>query len=552
MKKFVKKSIATSIAFTVLCSTALAAEVPYSVEYDYTTNAITIGGTADETATYAALQILEKDKSFDDVAADPTNSELVLYRYQKKIADGGFSFTMEYDIASTGSYAARLVTDNGDMSEFNVLLVNGEEYKTTLDELKGYADSDAFDDFKNCISTKNEALGFDITLCSELKDTKALMPYMSYIKTQTLDPDKSDDIIKDFNSFVLMAALEESKVSNISDYLYNTSLTDTDAAVDYISLADTKSKQEYITDKVSGKAIENFDDFEEALKEALVLGEVRYASGYGGVKSILAKYGSVIGIEDTASTDVYKKLSGQDYDDGEDLLRAYKALKKESSSSSNKGGSSGGGGGGGSKMPTYMNAEYPAEAQTEAPEKIYVYFHDIDGVEWATEAILALADMKIINGKSEGFFKPNDFITREEFAKIIVCALGYQDEKYSGNVFADADDDDWFAPYINIAYSKGLVKGIGDGKFGVGEMISRQDMMVILYNALEKSGAELPDGELTFEDSNMIADYATDAVAALYEMGIINGVSETMFDPLAGATRAQAAKVVYGFLQQLQ
>ena len=47
MKKFVKKSIATSIAFTVLCSTALAAEVPYSVEYDYTTNAITISGIAD-------------------------------------------------------------------------------------------------------------------------------------------------------------------------------------------------------------------------------------------------------------------------------------------------------------------------------------------------------------------------------------------------------------------------------------------------------------------------------------------------------------------------
>ena len=46
-----------------------------------------------------------------------------------------------------------------------------------------------------------------------------------------------------------------------------------------------------------------------------------------------------------------------------------------------------------------------------------------------------------------------------------------------------------------------------------------------------------------------IADYAKDAVSALCAMGIVNGVSDTQFDPLGTATRAQAAKVVYGFLR---
>ena len=42
------------------------------------------------------------------------------------------------------------------------------------------------------------------------------------------------------------------------------------------------------------------------------------------------------------------------------------------------------------------------------------------------------------------------------------------------------------------------------------------------------------------------------SVAALYKMGIVNGVSETEFAPLDGATRAQAAKIVYGVLDLIQ
>jgi hypothetical protein len=47
----------------------------------------------------------------------------------------------------------------------------------------------------------------------------------------------------------------------------------------------------------------------------------------------------------------------------------------------------------------------------------------------------------------------------------------------------------------------------------------------------------------------MIAPYAYDAVASLYEAGIINGVSETEINPIGNASRAQAAKIVYGMLK---
>ncbi|MEE1049636.1 MAG: S-layer homology domain-containing protein, partial [Clostridia bacterium] len=129
---------------------------------------------------------------------------------------------------------------------------------------------------------------------------------------------------------------------------------------------------------------------------------------------------------------------------------------------------------------------------------------------------------------------------------------GYTDTEYSENVFSDVDAEDWFCDFVNIAYEKKLIKGIGDGLFGTGQFITRQDMCVMLCNALRSKGVAVSDSEIAFADKDEIADYAKSAVSALYEMGIVNGVSETEFEPLGNATRAQAAKVVYGALKQLQ
>ena len=75
----------------------------------------------------------------------------------------------------------------------------------------------------------------------------------------------------------------------------------------------------------------------------------------------------------------------------------------------------------------------------------------------------------------------------------------------------------------------------------------------MIYRAIQsKTAADYGDAEPTFDDMGQISDYALDAVAALYKMGIVNGVSETEFAPLDGATRAQAAKIVYGVLDLIQ
>ena len=124
--------------------------------------------------------------------------------------------------------------------------------------------------------------------------------------------------------------------------------------------------------------------------------------------------------------------------------------------------------------------------------------------------------------------------------------MGYQPNDYLKNVFADADESDWFCKYINIAYDKGLVKGVGKDLFGVGENITREDMCVMLYNALKLKISNISDEvKVPFKDSDEISDYAKTAVGVLSEYGAINGVSEDEFQPKGNATRAQAAKVIY-------
>ena len=120
-------------------------------------------------------------------------------------------------------------------------------------------------------------------------------------------------------------------------------------------------------------------------------------------------------------------------------------------------------------------------------------FTDLAGSDWAKDAIVSLAEEGIISGRGDGTFAPQDNVTREEFVKIIVSAF-LDEENNSGSQFADVDKNAWYAPYIYTAYNAGIVSGIGEDAFGVGMLVTRQDMAAILYRTAIYIGIPLPDG----------------------------------------------------------
>ena len=213
----------------------------------------------------------------------------------------------------------------------------------------------------------------------------------------------------------------------------------------------------------------------------------------------------------------------------------------------------GGGGGGGTGAPS---VSYTPTSTVKEPDSLIkkteeeIVFNDIDNVPWAKQAILYLYDIGVINGRDAQTFAPNDLITREEFVKIIVTALGIETEK-KDITFSDVDKDAWYYPYIISAAGEGIIKGNGDGCFGTGQFITREDMAVIIKNACDYRKIKIEEKYTkVFADEDEVSDYAKAAVRSLFFGGLINGTGDNKVSPKESATRAMSAQIVYNMMKE--
>lgn len=196
---------------------------------------------------------------------------------------------------------------------------------------------------------------------------------------------------------------------------------------------------------------------------------------------------------------------------------------------------------GGTIFPSDVTIE-PEESNPSTP-----VFNDISNYDWAQEAIEGLYYAGIVNGMEEGVFNPAGLVTREQFAKMVVQLFGVATGSTNTN-FVDVKVDGWYAPYITAALQAGYIQGQSQEYFGIGESIMRQDMATILYRAL---GDQNSKAVLSFTDVDNIAGYAEDAIAELVGLGVLNGYEDGSFKPRGTATRAEAAKTIWGIYQIL-
>lgn len=170
-------------------------------------------------------------------------------------------------------------------------------------------------------------------------------------------------------------------------------------------------------------------------------------------------------------------------------------------------------------------------------------FSDIENYGWAREAIEGLYYVGIVNGMEDGIFNPAGDVTREQFCKMVVQLFGVLNNNETATDFADVDPNAWYAPYISSSIRAGYVQGQSDEYFGIGESIMRQDMATILYRALGEQNAR---AVLDFTDVSDIATYAEDAISELVGLSVLSGYEDGSFKPRGTATRAEAAKVIWG------
>lgn len=189
--------------------------------------------------------------------------------------------------------------------------------------------------------------------------------------------------------------------------------------------------------------------------------------------------------------------------------------------------------------PTTSPDIQPTPTSTAAP---IISFNDIKG-HWAEENIQYLADLKLVNGVSENIFEPDRSITRAEFAKLISNLLKI--ETTSQSEFTDVNKDNWFYDSVTAMASEGIVKG-ADGLFRPNDVITREEMAVIIARAYTKAGLTTADG-VTLEkytDFNEVSEWSKDSISKMIGNGMLSGMSETEFGPKSNTTRAQAATVI--------
>ena len=258
-------------------------------------------------------------------------------------------------------------------------------------------------------------------------------------------------------------------------------------------------------------------------------------------------------LSDTGKTAVQNSFLRKTYSNADNIKSDFDTavtVATQTDASAGAGGAAGGGAGGGAGAPPMSDREWnDITMETPVAPTIKTTFTDIASVSWAIEAIEALADKGVIAGTSYGIFEPNGLVTREQFAKMLVLATG----KYNSsavNEFTDIPAGDWAESYVASAKAAGFVNGIGEGKFGYGASITREDMAVMIYNVMKLYDPSLQDNMSSkFDDFEEISDYAKEAVGCLVYRGIINGVGDNMFAPKATATRAQAALLVYAIVK---
>jgi len=169
-------------------------------------------------------------------------------------------------------------------------------------------------------------------------------------------------------------------------------------------------------------------------------------------------------------------------------------------------------------------------------------FDDLLETHWAYWYIITLVDAGLLNGVSETHFEPESNVTREQFAAMLVRALGVFDATAECD-FTDLSAQHWAYRYVASAVNAGLILGFDDGTFGIGRNITRQEMAVMVSRAI--SDGQAVAGQREFTDWNEIADWAQDAVAFMQMAGIISGMPDGSFAPMDNATRAQAARIIY-------
>ena len=178
-------------------------------------------------------------------------------------------------------------------------------------------------------------------------------------------------------------------------------------------------------------------------------------------------------------------------------------------------------------------------------------FTDVASTAWYYEAVMTAYENEIMNGVTDTTFEPLTAMNRAMLVTMLYRMEG--SPAVEGNVseiFTDCKDGSYYANAVLWASQNKIVSGRGESAFAPLATMTRQEMAVILYNySVFKGAAEVTEPELAYADAESVASWALAAVDYCTDAKLMNGVTDTTFDPTGSANRAMGATVMVRILE---
>ncbi len=183
----------------------------------------------------------------------------------------------------------------------------------------------------------------------------------------------------------------------------------------------------------------------------------------------------------------------------------------------------------------------------------YPAFKDLTNSHWAHPAVMVMVKNGILTGYPDGSFKPNKTISRAEFSKVMVSALGLEKGHEKKLRFKDVAADNWASPYIDIArdYLTGY-KINNDYYFKPNTPARREDIAVAIVKALDYPPTSA-EPLIVFADANDISEKLKPYIATAVNKKILNGFEKDgkkYLNPQGELTRAEASQLLLNIVKK--
>ena len=139
------------------------------------------------------------------------------------------------------------------------------------------------------------------------------------------------------------------------------------------------------------------------------------------------------------------------------------------------------------------NLSHVTSAPTTPDQPAGLPFTDVAESRWSYPYIREMYEAGVIDGMTPTTFEPAGNVTRAQFVKMLALLQSADVSAYASGPFTDVPGDAWYARYVNWAAANAIVNGTSETTFDPNAAISRQDMAVMLYRYAQQYGIVLPE-----------------------------------------------------------